>query len=130
MVVFSPTPALAETLEDTGFFFRYRGGIKFKSKDDGSSIEAAGSCRVIQTAPKFGLTLYSDLSGENQIHAWKPGPDYSALPAGMPCAAAYVARTADLLAKVSKDVGSDRSVTSPVMISLCPNGQRPKHDAR
>ena len=59
----------AEIVEDIGYFFVYKGGIQFASSD-GKQKEnsASGHARVLQTAPKFGLTVYSDLTGAQDLH--------------------------------------------------------------
>ena len=64
MIPMAPSLNSADMIEDVGFFFRYQGGIKFK-RPDGDLISPSGNVRVIQSCPRFGLTVYSDLSGND-----------------------------------------------------------------
>ena len=49
-------------VEDVGFLFRYLGGVQFHTVSQ--PLDAPGSARVVATSNNFGLTFYSDLSGE------------------------------------------------------------------
>ncbi|KAL6765830.1 hypothetical protein V8C86DRAFT_3021642, partial [Haematococcus lacustris] len=66
---------------DDGVYFKYLGGVQFQGSHQ---VEAPGSTRCLQVSNRFGLVLYSNLSG------------------------LHIARTADLYKCASKDVGSAR----------------------
>lgn len=51
----------AESLEDTGYYFRPFGAIRF-AEGEPSSEELPGSARLVATSRTYGLTVYSDPS--------------------------------------------------------------------
>ena len=63
--ILQPDVSVGEVVEDIVYLFRYLGGIKFSEIED--PLDAPGSARLVATSNKFGLTFFSDLSGEQRL---------------------------------------------------------------
>ena len=99
----------ADLVEDVGgFFFRYQGGIQFKRPGGDLTRNPSGNARVIQSCPRFGLTVFSDLSGFDQNTYLRQSQMKILVQISLLRADAYVVRTSDLLAKASKEVGNEK----------------------